>query len=176
MRDPALLLATLAAVSSCKGPTREASPVVTRADAATPTLAEVAQPDAAPVYAPDAALDDAAPEAAANAPESTMDAGERSLYLRALARSEKDAWMASCLERSAELDCGSLQQCRESVGQVRAAVYCKSQVNGFMSCLTKTKRSGWKCDESGAPALRESVCVRERADLSACLFQSGGKL
>jgi hypothetical protein len=175
MRDPALLLAMLATVSSCKGPTREAAPVVTRADA-TPTLAEVAQPDVAPVHAPDAALDDAAPEAAVNAPESTMDAGDRSLYLRALAKSEKDAWLASCLQLSAELGCGSLQQCREAVGQMRGAKFCKRQVNGFMACVTKTKPSGWTCDENGDPALRQSACVRERADLSACLFQSGGKL
>jgi hypothetical protein len=105
-----------------------------------------------------------------------MDAGERSLYLRTLARAEKDPWLASCLERSAELDCGSLQQCKESVGQMRGATFCKPQVNGFMSCLTKTKRSGWRCDESGEPAPRESMCVSERGALNACLFQSGGKL
>jgi hypothetical protein len=105
-----------------------------------------------------------------------MDAGERSLYLRALARSEKDAWLANCLERSAELPCGNVQQCRESVGQVRGATFCERQVDGFMACVTRTKPAAWRCDESGEPALRESVCVRERADLNACLFQSGGKL
>jgi hypothetical protein len=120
------------------------------------------------VSAPDAAVDQAAPAVIVSAPGSLTDA--------AALPGPEDAWVANCMERAAELHCGSLQFCRETIAPLRAAQFCKLQVTTFMACVTKTKRSGWRCDEAGNTELLESACPGERAGLQACLFQSGGRM
>ena len=76
---------------------------------------------------------------------------------------------------SRQLGCKLASECKAQCEAMSSISTCRSELDGFFSCLVAQPVERWECLEDGTGVIRQGYCEAEQARFALCAEQTGAK-
>ena len=75
---------------------------------------------------------------------------------------------------SRQLGCKLASECETQCEAMSSTSTCRSELDGFFSCLVAQPVERWECLEDGTGVIRQGYCEAEQARFALCAQKTGG--